>query len=264
MISLALSGKTAESRILIGETFENLSRYSQEGRPTVIITDENVFGLYSCSFPQWPVVAIKSGEKNKTLRTVSEIYREFLKMNVDRHWLVVGIGGGIVCDIAGFAASTYLRGLDFGFVATTLLAQVDAALGGKNGVNLLGYKNLVGTFNQPGFVICDFKMLETLAGKEVRCGLAEIIKAAVIADSTLFDFLEKNIESCLSLRREALEYAVERSCRAKIDIVGRDEREKEERKKLNFGHTLGHALEKVCGLNHGEAVGIGMYVAARL
>jgi len=264
LISLRLSGKTGISRILIGETLESLARSSGDGRPGVIITDENVFRLYSESFPRWPVVTIQAGEQHKILRTISRVYREFLRMNVDRHWLVAGVGGGVVCDIAGFAASTYLRGLEFGFVATTLLAQVDAALGGKNGVNFHGYKNLVGTFNQPSFVICDYGTLKTLPGQEIRCGLAEIIKAAAIADSDLFDFLEKNMRSCLSLEREAIEYLVERSCRVKIGIVRRDEREKNERRKLNFGHTLGHALEKTSRLNHGEAVAIGMAAAARL
>ncbi len=264
MISLGLSGLAGDSRILLGGMLESLAGRCEKGRPAVIVTDENVRRLYAKSFPPWPVVTIPAGEANKTLRTVSGIYREFLKLNIDRHWLVAGVGGGIVCDVAGFASSTYLRGLEFGFAATTLLAQVDAALGGKNGVDFLGYKNLVGTFNQPRFVICDFETLKTLPEKEIRCGLAEIIKSAAIADAELFSFLETDIGSCIGLDRRAVEYAVERSCRVKIGIVGVDEREGGERKKLNFGHTYGHALEKISRPSHGEAVSAGMAVAARL
>lgn len=264
MISLVLGGKPEASRILLGEKLERLTRYSGRGRPGVIVTDENVRRFYGASFPRWPAVTMKPGETSKTLGTVSRIYREFMKINVDRRWLVAGVGGGVVCDVAGFAASTYLRGLEFGFVATTLLAQVDAALGGKNGVNLNGYKNLVGTFRQPSFVISDFGKLKTLPAKEVRCGVAEIIKSAAAADGELFDFLENNLDSCLGLEAGAIAYAVERSCRVKLGIVGRDERERGDRRKLNFGHTLGHALEKIFRLSHGEAVAVGMAAAARL
>jgi 3-dehydroquinate synthase len=264
MISLGLSGKTGDSRIMLGESLENLGRYARDGQPAVIVTDDRVRRLYSGVFPGWPVVTIQEGERYKNLRTVSGIYKEFLDLTVDRSWLVVGIGGGAVCDIAGFAASTYLRGLEFGFVATTLLAQVDAALGGKNGVNLQGFKNLVGTFSQPSFVVCDFGTLKTLPEKEIKCGLAEIIKAGAIADAHLISFLEESMDSCLHLDAGAIEYAVERSCKVKIDIVARDERESGERRKLNLGHTLGHALEKIFRISHGEAVAIGMAAAARL
>ncbi len=264
LINLAFSGKTGASRILIGEQLASLGRFSLNGRPGVVITDKNVFRLYHKEFPSWPVVTINPGERHKTLRTVSSIYREFLKLNVDRRWLVAGVGGGIVCDVAGFAASTYLRGLEFGLAATTLLAQVDAALGGKNGVNLCGYKNMVGTIRQPGFIICDYGVLSTLPDKEIRCGLAEIIKSAAIADGELFDFLEKNMTACLRLEREAIVHAIERTCRVKIAIVVQDELERNVRRKLNFGHTIGHALERIFRLGHGEAVAIGMAAAAKL
>jgi len=264
MTSLILKGKTGESRILLGESLENLNRYVRRGQSALIITDDRVRMLYERDFPPWPVVTIRSGENHKTLATVSQIYKKFLKLEVDRYWLVVGIGGGVVCDVAGFAASTYLRGLDFGFVASTLLAQVDAALGGKNGVNLEGYKNLIGVFSQPRFVISDFRMLRTLPEKEIKSGLAEIIKSAAIADAELFSFLEENLASCLALEPGVIRHAVERSCRIKIDIVARDERESGERRKLNFGHTLGHALEKISSMSHGEAVALGMAAAAKL
>ena len=264
MTSLSLQGKMGSSRIVIGESLNRLGRYIRPGRLAVVVTDQNVNRLYGRYFSSWPVVTIQPGERSKTLPTVRRIYEKFLRLNVDRNWLVVGVGGGVVCDVAGFAASTYLRGLEFGLAATTLLAQVDAAVGGKNGVNLDGYKNLVGTFSQPSFVICDSNTLKTLPEGEVRGGLAEAIKAAAIADDELFAFLERNLEACLGLNPRAIQFAVDRACRVKVDIVRRDERERDERRKLNFGHTLGHGLEKVCRVSHGEAVAAGMAAAARL
>lgn len=234
-------------------------------KKTVIITDERVRDLYGSLFPSAAVtIEMGRGEQSKTLRTIESIYEGFLGQRVDRSWLVVGIGGGIVCDAAGFAASTYLRGLSFAFVPTTLLAQVDASIGGKNGVNLKGYKNQVGTFNQPDFVLCDFSVLESLPQEELRNGFAEVIKHALIADERLFSFLEASAARALALDHDVIERVVYDSLVIKSGIVSRDETEKGERRKLNFGHTVGHALEKVCTLRHGEAVSVGMLVAARL
>jgi len=170
----------------------------------------------------------------------------------------------VVCDVTGFVASTYLRGLRFGYVATTLLAQVDASVGGKNGVNLEGYKNLVGCFNQPEFVLCDLRFLDTLPEAEVANGLAEIVKHALIADAGLFAYLEERVEEALALDPETIEQLVGDSVAIKAGVVARDERESDERRKLNFGHTFGHAIEKVAGLSHGEAVSVGMAIACRL
>jgi len=157
-----------------------------------------------------------------------------------------------------------MRGISFGLVPTTLLAQVDAGVGGKNGVNFSGYKNMIGTFNQPGFVLCDPHFLKTLPSKEISCGLAEIVKAAAMDDRDLFSFLEGNVQPALQLDPQVMETLVYRSLSIKAGIVTRDEREKGERRKLNFGHTLGHALEKVTGLSHGEAISLGMVLAAEL
>ena len=159
----------------------------------MIVTDTVVRSLHGERFPAWPVVEIGTGEGSKTLETAMEIYRAFLRHGVDRSSLVVAIGGGIVCDVAGFAASTYLRGLRFGFVPTTLLAQVDASVGGKNGVNLHGYKNLVGTFTQPAFVLCDLDLLGTLPEAELQNGFAEVVKQAAVGDEALFAFLEAQL-----------------------------------------------------------------------
>jgi 3-dehydroquinate synthase len=210
------------------------------------------------------VITIGTGEEIKTLDTVQDIYAQLLSSQADRSSFIVGMGGGIVCDIAGFVASTFLRGVRFGFVATTLLAQVDASVGGKNGVNFEGYKNMVGLFHQPEFVICDPELLKTLPPKEISCGLAEIVKHGAIADADLFAYLEQYDEDILALDSQAIEKLVLASVRIKSSIVNRDETEKGERRLLNFGHTFGHAIEKVTGVAHGEAVSMGMVIASAL
>jgi 3-dehydroquinate synthase len=170
----------------------------------------------------------------------------------------------VVCDIAGFVASTYLRGVRFGFAATTLLAQVDASVGGKNGVNFGGYKNMVGVFRQPEFVLCDPTLLTTLPEKERLSGLGEIVKHAAIGDRACFEFLENAYEKALKLDPAVIEQLVYASVVLKAAIVNRDETEQGERRRLNFGHTFGHAIEKITGVTHGEAVGLGMAAACRL
>ena len=165
----------------------------------MIVTDGPVRACIGTGFRPWPVIEIGTGEESKTLATVERLYEAFLAHEIDRSSLIVAIGGGIVCDVAGFAASTYLRGLSFGFVPTTLLAQVDASVGGKNGVNFNGYKNLVGTFTQPRFVLCDPALLRTLPEAEVKNGFAEAVKQAAIGDETLFSYLEEHVREALSL-----------------------------------------------------------------
>jgi 3-dehydroquinate synthase len=264
MKKLLVRGTSGSSRLLVGESIENLNQYIDPQR-TMIITDSTVAGIYGEKFPDaCPVISIGPGEKIKTLETVSEIYSQLVELEADRSNFILGIGGGIVCDIAGFVASTYMRGMRFGFVATTLLAQVDASVGGKNGVNFGGFKNMVGVFNQPEFVICDLAMLKSLPVREVLCGFAEIIKHGAIADSRMLDFMETHQEGALDLDLSVIEYLVYRSAEIKAGVVTRDERESGERRKLNFGHTFGHAIEKLTGIPHGEAVGIGMVLAARL
>ena len=262
MHAIEITGAARPSTILVGESIEKLGRYLPAGR-VVVVTDGNVRRLYQDRFPPAaPVLSIGGGEAFKTLETAKDLYEALLGLEVDRGTFILGIGGGIVCDVAGFVASTYMRGLRFGFVATTLLAQVDASVGGKNGVNLEGYKNLVGTFNQPEFVLCDMRLLQTLPEAEVVNGMAEIVKHALIADAGLFAFLEEHAAGALSLDPPVIERLVRDSVVIKSGVVGRDERETGERRKLNFGHTFGHALEKVSGLSHGEAVGVGMALAA--
>lgn len=263
MRTLALETDVGNSTILLGEALGKLASYGG-GRRTVVITDANVRKHHGSAFGACPVLEIGSGEGAKTLDTVRHLYKQFSRLELDRSCLVAAVGGGIVCDVAGFAASTYLRGLDFALAPTTLLAQVDAAIGGKNGVNLDGYKNLVGLFKQPLFVLADFAVLSTLPERELRCGLAEVVKQAAIADSGIFDYLEDHAQALLSLQPDVVEKVVCDSVRIKVAIVSADVTEHSGRVVLNFGHTLGHAIEKVNGLPHGEAVSIGMVAAAKL
>ncbi|MFP4474242.1 MAG: 3-dehydroquinate synthase [Desulfatibacillaceae bacterium] len=263
MNALTIHGQQGESRILVGEALARADQYLPAGR-CVVITDTNVSRLYRDRFPNAPIITVGTGEAVKTLDTVRDIYTRLLDLAADRSTFLLGIGGGIVCDITGFAAATYMRGVRFGFVATTLLAQVDASVGGKNGVNFSGYKNIVGTFTQPEFVICDPQVLATLPKKEVACGFAEIVKHALIASQDLFGFLESVPDRAIVLDEAVVNRAVLESVRIKSSVVSTDEREAGERKKLNFGHTYGHALEKVVGVSHGEAVAAGMMVAAKM
>ncbi|MBN1832368.1 MAG: 3-dehydroquinate synthase [Deltaproteobacteria bacterium] len=263
MKELKIRGTSGDSTLYIGESLQNLKDYIPPVK-TVIITDSNVKYHYHRDFPPAQIIEIGMGEKIKNLDTVRMLYEKMIEFEVDRSSFIVGIGGGIVCDIAGFVASTYLRGLRFGFVSSTLLSQVDASVGGKNGVNFGGYKNMVGVFNQPEFVICDMGLLKTLPKKEVLCGLAEIVKHAAIGNAVLFSYLETHYEKALRLDHEVIERLVWDSVLLKSTVVNRDEKEAGERRKLNFGHTFGHAIEKTVGVPHGEAISVGMVIASAL
>jgi len=258
---LEIHGVTGNSKIIVGGHLSNLSIPT---RDAFIITDTTVRHYYQKDFPPFQVIEIPTGENTKNFNTVKEIYEQLLRLEADRSSFIVGIGGGVVCDIVGFVASTYLRGLQFGLVPSTLLSQVDAGVGGKNGVNLGGYKNLVGTFNQPEFVICDTNLLETLPQRELLSGFAEILKHAVIGNADLFSYLEGNRERALNLDSEVIENLIYDSLVVKTSIVNGDEKEKGERRKLNFGHTFGHAIEKTMGISHGEAVSAGMVIASEI
>jgi 3-dehydroquinate synthase len=258
-----INSASGRSSIFIGEGVDHLMNHLPPGR-AIVITDDHLLRLYRSELPSLPVLSIGCGESVKNLETVKNLYETLADLEADRSTFLVGIGGGVVCDVAGFVASTYLRGLRFGFVATSLLAQVDASVGGKNGVNLGGYKNLVGCFNQPEFVLCDLQRLDTLPEGEVANGMAEIVKHALIADAGMFAVLEERAAEALALDPATIEHLVGRSIAIKAGVVERDERESGERRILNFGHTFGHALEKVGGWSHGEAVSIGMVLAAGL
>ncbi|MBI5047134.1 3-dehydroquinate synthase [Candidatus Micrarchaeota archaeon] len=274
MREILLDAPTGKCRILLGDSISNIKNYTRgssdsETKSPIILTDSNVMKHYSAALADFECIVIGVGEEAKTLKTVESVYEQLLERGIERSSFIVGVGGGIVCDVTGFIASTYLRGIPFGFVPTTLLAQVDASIGGKNGVNFKNYKNIIGTIRQPEFCLCDLDTLKTLPEKELRCGFAEIIKHAAIADSSLFAYLEENHNSAISLHRTVIEKIVNDSIAVKLKIVEKDETESGDRKKLNFGHTIGHAIEKVSSsgsisVSHGEAVSIGMILEAKL
>ncbi|HKN62126.1 MAG TPA: 3-dehydroquinate synthase [Candidatus Acidoferrales bacterium] len=206
-------------------------------------------------------------EAAKRLATVEEIASKLVRAGADRHCLVVAVGGGVVGDVAGFAAASYLRGVRVVHIPTTLVAQVDSAIGGKTGVDLPEGKNLVGAFHPPKLVIADPDMLRTLPHREYRSGLYEVLKYGVIADAALFRFLESHMNAVLRRDADALDWIIPRCIRIKARVVNKDEREQGLRKILNFGHTLGHALEAATGYRrflHGEAVAWGMIAATLL
>ena len=258
-----IQGDAGRSAVFIGERLKALEKYVSAEK-ALIITDNHVREIYQKDFPPWEIMEIGTGEEVKTLDTVRFLYDRLVALEADRTSFIVGIGGGIVCDIAGFVASTYLRGLRFGFVSSTLLSQVDASVGGKNGVNFRGYKNMVGVFNQPEFVICDTNLLKTLPTEELQNGFSEIVKHAALGDAEMFSYLEDHYEKALELDPVAIEKLVYDSISIKSSIVNRDARETGERRKLNFGHTFGHALERLTGFPHGRAVSVGMVVASEL
>ncbi len=260
---MKLEAATGSTRIVVGESLKNLAEYAG-GRRSVLLVDTNVGRIYGSLLAGYERVDIGCGEEVKSLGQIEKICRSLLELGVDRSWLIVGVGGGVACDIAGFAASVFMRGVPFGLAPTSLLAQADASIGGKNGVNLDGYKNIVGVFNQPRFVLLDFEVLRTLPRSEILAGAAEIIKHALIGDTAMFEYLERRWPLLLALQEEAVEEVVGRSISFKAKIVNGDEREAGERRKLNFGHTMAHALEKTAGVSHGEAVGMGMAFAARV
>jgi len=210
---------------------------------------------------------LPDGEQNKTLSTASWVIDALVGNKVHRDGLVIALGGGVVGDVAGFAAACYQRGIAFAQAPTTLLAQVDSSVGGKTGVNHPGGKNLIGAFHQPIAVVTDTDTLATLPDRELRAGLAEVIKYGCVWDPIFFDWLTLNIGALLARQPEALAYAIARSCEIKAKVVGQDEREAGVRAILNFGHTFGHAIEAATHYKqylHGEAVALGMIMAAEL
>lgn len=254
--------RVKNSTIHIGESYENLKDYLPNAQ-IIVLTDENVYAYYSSFINTFQHIVIPAGETSKTGQTVTTIVAELLDKGADRHTFLLGFGGGVVTDITGFVASIFMRGIRFGFVATSLLAQVDASLGGKNGINFCGYKNILGTFNSPYFVICDANLLKTLPRKELRSGFGEIIKHALIQDASFLSYLSVNSVDLLNLNARKIADVIRRAIIIKAEIVQKDWRENDERKKLNFGHTLGHAIENNSTSIHGEAISAGMFWAAK-
>lgn len=263
--------------IFIGENlFEEVAKFidaSNFSKKVLIVTDENIFNLYGETLRKifcrhesnFEIEIIPPGETSKNLENAEKLYTCAIESQLDRKSVIVAIGGGVVGDLAGFVAATYLRGVNFIQVPTTLLAQVDSSVGGKTAVNHKLGKNLIGAFYQPKAVFIDVTTLKSLPAREVKAGLGEIVKYGVISDADFFCYLEKNIEGILGGNVEVLKRIIKRSCEIKAEVVSHDEKESGLRRILNFGHTIAHAVEEETAYQkycHGEAVAIGMIGAA--
>ena len=264
MKRLKINIDSVSSLIITGGDLSDLHSLLPSGSRVFIITDTNVRGLYGDRFPAAEVLTVQPGEESKSLTVVGDLCTRLLEAGADRSAFIVGFGGGVVCDIAGLVASVYMRGVRHGFVSTTLLAQVDASTGGKTGVNLGAYKNIIGTFRQPEFVLCDHRLLSTLPDEEFQSGLGELIKNAIIRDRDLFFDIASALGRIYDRDPVILEDLIYRAVRIKADIVRHDPLEKGIRRLLNFGHTFGHVLERTYNLPHGIAVMEGMLIASRL
>lgn len=247
----------------------------EDATSLVIVTNSTIAQLYvkqlqaALSFCNKPVhvIELDDGEQYKNWSSLNHIFDSMLALALDRKSVLIALGGGVVGDIGGFAAACYMRGIRFIQVPTTLLAQVDSSVGGKTAINHPRGKNMVGAFYQPEAVIIDPLVLNTLPAREISAGLAEVVKYGMIADAEFFSWCESNAEKLLHLDADAIKYAIKRSCELKAWVVSQDERESGIRAILNFGHTFGHAIESGLGYGnwlHGEAVGCGMIMAARL
>jgi 3-dehydroquinate synthase len=246
---------------------------SVAARDVLVVTNTTVAPLYLARLERAlqgkrvASLALPDGEQHKTLATLNRVFDALVEQRMNRDACIVALGGGVVGDMAGFAAACYQRGVDYVQVPTTLLAQVDSSVGGKTGVNHPGGKNLIGAFHQPRAVLADTDTLATLPPREFRAGLAEVVKYGLIADAGFLDWIEVNLDALLRLEGAALAHAIRRSCEIKAEIVAEDEREHGRRALLNLGHTFGHALETATGYGewlHGEAVGAGLLMAADL
>lgn len=241
------------------------------GDSALVVSNETIAPLYLekvqsmlSGLKNQPVI-LPDGEKYKNLEVLNQIYDALLRNRLDRNTTVIALGGGVVGDMAGFAAASYQRGVHFIQIPTTLLSQVDSSVGGKTGVNHALGKNMIGAFYQPKAVIADTDTLDTLPDRELSAGIAEVIKYGLICNIDFFDWLEKNMQALLDRNKKALSYAIEVSCQTKAEIVAADERESGKRALLNLGHTFGHAIENGLGYGewlHGEAVAAGMCMAA--
>jgi 3-dehydroquinate synthase len=263
MITQTHQFKHQSTKYYLGESLENLRNYVEKDR-SILVLDENVDKYYADLFTGWKKLVVPDGEENKNMDVIGQIMTGLVELEADRKTTLIGIGGGMLTDMTGFAACIYMRGIPFAFVPTTLLAQVDASIGGKNGVSYGMHKNLLGTIHQPEFILFDYNLPATMPESEWCNGFAEIIKYACIYDAELFNYLEANKDKALAQDVSVLQYLVERSVDIKTKFVLEDEFENGVRRWLNFGHTLGHAVEKLEGIAHGQAVAIGMVAAAKI
>ena len=251
---------------------EHVTKLEISGRKLAVITDSNVGPLYADKVAQCLketgnnifVYTFEAGEKNKNLNTVQDVYEFLIKNKFDRKDMLLALGGGVTGDLTGFAAATYLRGIDFVQIPTSLLAQVDSSIGGKTGVDYHAYKNMVGAFYMPKLVYINVNTVKTLSERQYHSGLGEVIKHGLIRDKAYFEWMKDNKEAVAKRKDEALAYMIEGSCEIKRAVVEEDPKEHGVRALLNFGHTLGHSIEKLMNfsLAHGECVAVGSLLAA--
>lgn len=235
-----------------------------KGQDCFYLIDEHVWAAHAKKLPTKNYILIKSGEQYKNSNTVNSIVEKLLQLGANRKSILIGIGGGVVTDITGFVASIYMRGISFGFVPTTILSLVDASLGGKNGVDVGIYKNMIGVIKQPNFIVHDYSLLSSLPLTEWQNGFAEIVKHACITNTKLFKDLQENSIDFYQKNKKALANLIQTNATLKLSVVKKDPYEKGSRKLLNFGHTLGHAIENKYKLSHGQAISIGMSFACKL
>lgn len=244
-------------------SFEQLETLTAKEN-TILLTDEHVFGKNKKRFKGWKTIVIKAGEKHKNQSAVDTVIEQLIELGADRKTFLVGVGGGVVTDITGYIAGIYMRGISFGFVPTSVLAMVDASIGGKNGIDVGVYKNMVGLIRQPAFLLYDYSFLDSLPKEEWINGFAEIIKHASIKDAAMFKSLERKKLHDYKTDTELLNKLIQRNALLKAKLVAEDEFEHGDRKLLNFGHTLGHAIENTYSLSHGHAIAIGMVAACHI
>jgi 3-dehydroquinate synthase len=231
---------------------------------TILITDENIYNAHTKRFKNWNTIVLKPGEEYKIQSTVDAVIEQLIEMGADRKTTLVGVGGGVITDLTGYVASVYMRGVKFGFIPTSILAMVDASIGGKNGIDVGVYKNMVGIIRQPAFILHDMVFVNSLPEAEWQNGFAEIIKHACIKDAKMFEALEANSLKKYQSKKVLLCKLIQRNALLKTKIVQKDEFESGDRKLLNFGHTLGHAIENMYELSHGQAISIGMTYACHI
>src|SRR5215210_184766 len=262
MIKKTFSFSSADVTYYINADFAYLEKLVSKEQ-AVIVTDENIFTKHQKKFKGWKTILIQAGEQFKIQVTVDNIIQQLIDAGADRKTTLIGVGGGVITDITGYVAGVFMRGIQCGFVPTSILGMVDAAIGGKNGIDVGLYKNMVGLIGQPEFLLYDFSLLKSLPKEEWVNGFAEVIKHACIKDAPMFTLLEQNKLSFFQKDFTALAKLIQRNALIKTKVVISDEFEKGERKLLNFGHTLGHAIENLYHIPHGHAVSIGMGVACK-
>lgn len=253
----------ASFQVIYADEWNQLQDFILKDR-FIYLIDQQVFDAWPDRFKGTDYILVQSGESSKSLDVLQSLIEKLIAFEADRNTLLIAVGGGMVCDLGGFLASIYMRGCRIAYIPTTLLAMVDAAYGGKTGINFNRWKNLLGTFRQPEFIFNEISFLQTLPPREFKAGLAEAVKHCAIGDEDRFNWLENNLDSILHQNQSDLKDFIRHSVNYKLSLVKQDEKENGMRRILNFGHTFGHAIERYNLYNHGESVALGMILAVRI